>query len=233
MKRFIFITIISAMVQSAFGQQSKMLKANDFNDQSISKQWVYVKYKHGELPPPASKALANKLNKTEKTTISNLVKLQVPEGVDPIDYCNQLRKSNNLIYADPIVEYYPLATTNDPLSNNQYYLDKIRAYDAWSITTGDDDITIGIIDSGIDTDHEDIVNNLWLNTADPIDDVDNDGNGYVDDYYGYDFADEDNDPNVQNGNHGMIVGGIAGASTNNGIGIAGVGYNTKVVALKG
>lgn len=225
--------MLSAAMQHSFGQQPKMLKATDFSGQSISKQWVYVKLKPGKEPDQIQNLSKSVSKNDHETSISNLVKLPVPEGLDPIQYCNELRKSSAFVYADPIVEYFPLATTNDPLTSNQYYLDLIRAYDAWNITTGDDDITIGIIDTGIDTDHEDIVNNLWLNTADPIDGEDNDGNGYVDDYYGYDFADEDNDPNVQNGNHGMIVGGIAGASTNNGKGIAGVGYNTKVAALKG
>ncbi len=220
-------------MQFSFGQQPKMLKTSDFSGQTVSQQWVYVKLKPGREDSQIQNLSKSTANNIRQTSISNLIKVQVPEGVDPIQYCNQLRKSSAIFYADPIVEYFPLATTNDPLTSNQYYLDVIRAYDAWNITTGDDDITIGIIDTGIDTDHEDIVNNLWVNTADPIDGEDNDGNGYVDDYLGYDFADNDNDPNVENGNHGMIVGGIAGASTNNGKGIAGVGYNTKVAALKG
>lgn len=165
-------------------------------------------------------------------TLSNVVKLKVPKGKTPIEYCNELRKAGDLVYADPIVQYQLLSTPSDPLISNQYYLDNIRAYDAWEITRGDDDITIGIVDTGLDLGHEDITSNLWLNTDDPVDGVDNDENGYVDDYYGYDFADTDTDPTIQNGNHGMIVGGIASASTNNGKGIAGVGYNTKVAALK-
>ncbi|MEP1033425.1 S8 family serine peptidase [Ekhidna sp.] len=207
-----------------------MLLATDFNNQ-LDDQWIYVKYKDGSSLN--LKQSAKKLT-LKKSILSNVLKLKVPKGMDPISFCNELRRTSpDLVYADPIVHYSPLFTPSDALISNQFYLDNIKVYDAWDITKGDDDITIGIIDSGIDLDHEDIVTNLWINADDPIDGTDNDDNGYIDDYYGYDFADIDTDPSIQNGNHGMIVAGIAGATTNNTIGIAGVGYNTKVAALKG
>lgn len=212
-----------------------MLSTADFKDQKLDDQWIYVKYKDANTiqdgKHPQSVRLADSFNESQ---ISNVIKLKVPPGKDPISYCNELRKTQlGLIYADPIVQYEPLSTPSDALVTNQFYLDNIKAYDAWDITKGDDDITIGIIDTGIDLDHEDMISNLWINTDDPVDGVDNDGNGYIDDYLGYDFADVDADPSIQNGNHGMIVAGIAGATTNNGKGIAGLGYNTKVAALKG
>ncbi|WP_436515872.1 S8 family serine peptidase [Ekhidna sp. To15] len=210
-----------------------MLRKEDFKDQSVDEKWIYVKHK-----PSVSKQAylpGQKLTSSEKqSSLSGVLRVKVPAGMDPVSYCNKLRSTSpDILYADPIVNYIPLSTPTDALISNQFYLENIRAYDAWDITRGDDDITVAIIDSGIDLDHEDILNNLWVNSNDPIDGIDNDDNGYIDDYYGYDFADSDNDPSIQNGNHGMIVAGIAGASTNNAIGIAGVGYNTKVAALKG
>ena len=218
-----------------FAQQTKLLNANTFSDRKLNDQWVYVKIKDSNN----SKSLKTykkqdlKTNQAPSSLLKNLVKVKIPQGMDPIVFCNELRKKEDIAYADPIMEYELLSSTSDPLASNQYYLDIIKAPEAWAVTTGDDDITIGIIDTGLDIDHEDLVNNLWINTDDPVDGVDNDNNGFVDDHYGYDFADVDTDPSIQNGNHGMIVGGIAGASANNGKGIAGVGYNTKVAALKG
>lgn len=232
MKRWFFI--LSILLSSSFlsGQSAKkLLLTQDFRNQNIDNQWVYVKLNPDQEIEPSSEVVI--LKKTNNGPMQNLMKLRVPDRQDPISFCNQLRLSNNYIYADPIVQYQLLAPPSDPLITNQYYLDLIKAEEAWEITKGDDDITIGIIDSGLDLDHEDLSNNLWVNTEDPIDGIDNDENGYIDDYYGYDFADVDNDPTIQNGNHGIIVGGIAGATTNNGKGIAGVGYNTKVAALKG
>ncbi|MEP0987037.1 S8 family serine peptidase [Ekhidna sp.] len=231
MKRLIQIALFAG-IQHAFAQQLELLRPHHFSSQKIEQEWIYVKFKTESnvvFPGNSLKSLsqADQVNKLK------VLKLKVPEGKDPITFCNELRKSGQYLYADPIVQYQPLSIPSDPLINNQYYLANIQVEKAWDITTGDDDITIGIIDSGLDLDHEDLINNLWQNIADPIDGEDNDGNGYIDDFNGYDFADVDNDPNIENGNHGMIVGGIAGASTNNGKGIAGVGYNTKVAALKG
>ncbi len=233
MKRFLYIFLTFVIGTSAFGQSAEVLRAKDFIDIPLDDQWIYVRYEKNAVDQVHQSAQKLVISSGQSTR-ADILKIKIPKGKDPISYCNELRRTSpGLIYADPIVQYIPLSTPTDALITNQYYLDKIRAYDAWDITKGDDDITIAIIDSGIDLDHEDIITNLWVNSDDPVDGIDNDNNGYIDDYHGYDFADVDTDPSIQNGNHGMIVAGIAGASTNNGIGIAGVGYNTKVAALKG
>jgi subtilisin family serine protease len=127
---------------------------------------------------------------------------------------------------------------NDPLINSQTYLNIIKAYDAWDVEKGDSNIIIGISDSGIEQDHEDIRDNIAINIGEiPNDNIDNDSNGYIDDYLGYNFAyksDNVNPSNTSNGNeiHGHQVAGIAGASTNNGIGVAGVGYKCKIFPIK-
>ena len=127
---------------------------------------------------------------------------------------------------------------NDPLINNQTYLNVIKAYDAWDIEQGNPEVIIGISDSGVEQNHEDIKDNIAINTAEiPGDSIDNDGNGYIDDYNGYNYAynyDKVNPSNTSNGleRHGHQVAGIAGASTNNGLGIAGVGYKCKIFPIK-
>ncbi|SNS86056.1 Por secretion system C-terminal sorting domain-containing protein [Ekhidna lutea] len=224
MKRTISILVLTLAGLIGFAQKATLLTTDAFKEQSLNQNWIYAKLKAKE--PSITSGI-------KATSIDRLIKIPVPKDKNPIEFCNELRVSNSYEYADPIVEYVPLFTPSDPLVSNQYYLDVIEAYAAWDITKGDDDITIGIIDTGLDTDHEDLIDNLWVNVNDTIDGLDNDNNGYVDDHMGYDFADEDADPSIQNGNHGMIVGGIAGARANNGKGIAGVGYNTKIAALKG
>jgi subtilisin family serine protease len=132
---------------------------------------------------------------------------------------------------------------NDSLLSRQYYLELTNTFEAWDITRGSSKIVVAIVDSGIDRNHPDIVENLWYNEADPIDGLDNDNNGYVDDYRGWDFGgadkdnpnDEDNDPGIKNGeshSHGTSVGGLVGATPDNNKGFAGIGFNTKLLFTK-
>ncbi len=156
---------------------------------------------------------------------------------------NILYNSGMVAIAEPVYAYHNYSTPNDPLLNNQYYLNMIHAFEAWDVTTGDSTIVIGIPDTGVDIDHPDIAGNLFINKNDPVDGIDNDNNGYVDDWRGWDFAgasssnpnDEDNDPSIPKGgdfSHGTGVGGIIGAVTNNGIGIAGIAQNCKLLFTK-
>jgi hypothetical protein len=127
---------------------------------------------------------------------------------------------------------------NDSLATQQQLLTTIRIVDAWKVEPGDSTIRIGISDTGVRTDHEDLVDMIWTNRAEiPDNGIDDDQNGYVDDYRGYSFTANDDktkpgDPyNPVNG-HGTGVAGICGATTNNGIGIAGVAGNARLVPLK-
>jgi len=108
---------------------------------------------------------------------------------------------------------------------------------AWNLSSGDDEVVVAVIDSGVDYDHEDLLPNMWQNPGEvPGNDIDDDGNGYVDDIYGYDFASDnsgnnDSDP-MDMEIHGSHVAGTAAARGNNGLGITGVSWNSKIMALK-
>lgn len=102
----------------------------------------------------------------------------------------------------------------------------IDAPEAWSIETGDTTAIIAIIDTGIDRDHDDLSLSMWRNwDDDEFDNADNDSNGYVDDRWGWNFNEGNNNTMPQSGNqeaHGTRVAGVAGATTNDSIGIAGL-----------
>lgn len=103
---------------------------------------------------------------------------------------------------------------------------------AWSMTTGDPEIVVGVIDTGVDINHPDLINNIWHNLGEtPNNGIDDDGNGFIDDVTGWDFYDEDNDVSDTDG-HGTHVAGIIAAAGNNATGVTGVAWNALIMPLK-
>ncbi len=98
----------------------------------------------------------------------------------------------------------------------------VDAPETWDLEQGNTEIVIGIIDTGVDLLHEDLVDNLFINEAEiPDNGIDDDGNGFIDDVHGWDFYENDNEPNDWYG-HGTPVSGIAAARGDNSIGVSGV-----------
>ena len=189
-------------------------------------------------PPPAARAGVAKAGLVDLTL---LYELTLPAGTTPEQMRQRLLKTGLIEYAEPLYYYQPLQQPNDPQADSagtagQYYLRNIRAYQAWNLTRGDTSIVIGILDGGTRFTHEDLAGQNQLNRLDPIDGIDNDGDGYIDNYYGWDFADHDNDPerarNPTDLAHGVMVTGVAAGATNNGRGIASVGYKSRFMPLK-
>jgi subtilisin family serine protease len=170
-----------------------------------------------------------------ESRLDNIYKLELNADITESEYIEFLNSFDNVEYAEQYPNVKPLYVPNDPeaqFGQAQFHLAQINIYDAWNVTQGNGNIVIGIIDTGADLDHEDLVGNLYLNAADPLDGVDNDGDGYIDNYYGWDFADNDNLPEADGSTHGTGVSGIAAAATDNSTGIAGVGFNTKFMPIK-
>ena len=107
------------------------------------------------------------------------------------------------------------------------------APEAWDITTGSSDIVVAVIDTGVDYNHPDLNDNMWVNVAElnGVADYDDDENGYVDDIYGFDFINNEGDPYDDHG-HGTHCSGTIAAEGNNGDGVVGVNWNAKIMALK-
>ncbi|MEG3960330.1 S8 family peptidase [Microcoleus sp. herbarium2] len=108
----------------------------------------------------------------------------------------------------------------------------IDAPEAWDIQTGNPNTVIGVLDTGVDYNHPDLVDNIWTNPGETAGDgIDNDNNGYIDDVRGWDFAYNDNNPSDVDG-HGTHVSGTIAGKGNNSVGVTGVAWNAKIMPLK-
>lgn len=148
----------------------------------------------------------------------------------------QLMKNPEVEY---VVENYKLKAfdlPNDPEIAKQWSVGKVNAAKAWKLGAGSRDIRVAVIDTGVDLQHSDLKDNLWVNKKEiPGNGVDDDQNDYVDDIHGYDFFGKDADPQDetgQNPGHGTHCSGIVGAVGDNGKGISGMSQRVSIMALR-
>ncbi len=143
---------------------------------------------------------------------------------------------DDIEYAEPNYIYRTFVTPNDPRFSELYGMTIIDGPAAWDVQTGSKSVIVGVIDTGVDYEHEDLENNMWTNPGESgsgkeNNGVDDDGNGFVDDFRGWDFINDDNNPFDDN-QHGTHVSGSVGAEGNNSRGVVGVNWNVSIMALK-
>ena len=186
----------------------------------------------------------------KEMTLSNVVNVEFPDAADDrhmaavIDF---LRSDGRVDVVEPDYVVKAIAMPNDPrfselwgLSNSATSVD-VGAVPAWDQTTGSPAVVVGIIDTGIDCDHEDLRINCWTNPGESGLDaqgrdrrtnaIDDDNNGYIDDWRGWNFVANNNNATDDN-KHGTHVAGTIGAAGNNNSGVTGVNWRVSVVPLK-
>lgn len=175
--------------------------------------------------------------------LSNVYVFESADGADIPAICREYAANPNVVYAVPVQVASVQATSNDPYFfssgswgntfDDLWGLKKIDAQTAWNSSRGQG-VVVAVVDTGLDYNHIDINGNVWANNAETNGSagVDDDHNGFVDDVRGWNFVSNNNDPRDGNG-HGTHVAGTIAAVGNNGVGVVGVAYESRIMPVKG
>ena len=221
--------ILSAASSAVFAQPPK--------DKFVRDE-LLVKFKSGSPARSVERAIsANRAKRLEKLGDLGWQRIQLPPGLAVEKAIEKLKLDDAVDDVQPNYYYGLLATPNDPIFNvpppdHMYGLVNISAQQAWDISTGSPAVVVANIDTGVKYTHEDLAANMWVNPGEtPANGLDDDGNGFIDDVYGYDFRHNDPDPADENG-HGTHTAGTIGAVGNNAVGVVGVNWNVRIMAIK-
>ncbi|MGH8500401.1 MAG: S8 family serine peptidase, partial [Methylococcales bacterium] len=176
-----------------------------------------------------------------------VLEISDPKAVNALEAANAVFESGMVEWAEPnfVQDYKKMYYPNDPGLPYQWHLTgstangtptaHVDALRAWDITLGSPNITIAVLDDGVQWNHPDLANNIFVNTKEIAGNrIDDDRNGLIDDVIGWDFANGDNNPSPYTAydNHGTSVAGVAAASGNNGLGVSGACPRCKILPVK-
>lgn len=251
----IVLAVVAAGTPASMQGQSDRAPALGNNDAQFVPNELLVQYRAGADPGARASARAGLGGRFVETVraadpavddAGDLELIALPPGMSVAAAVARLRSNPDVEFSEPNWVYYHQATSNDPYYTNGslwgMYGDATsptnqygsQAGEAWAAGhTGSAGVYVGIIDEGFMWSHADLSANAWVNPYDPVDGVDNDGNGYVDDVRGWDF--DGNNNSTYDGtqdDHGTHVAGTIGAVGGNGAGVAGVNWRVTLISGK-
>jgi serine protease len=231
------------------------------NAQSVNKYYVdgkiYLKYRKGAFPQADRSNPRNiplgafsslesifsrygvvKVHKpfyqaTDDDNLPNILKVEFTDITKVDQFTEELAQVRGIEYAEKVPLMLIHATPNDPVF--PVHLTQINANNAWNIFNGSSQVRVAIVDNAVMWNHADLQANIYINTGEtPANGIDDDNNGYIDDVNGFNVADNNNNPAPTNlsMDHGTHCAGIAGAVTDNSVGIASIGWNIKIIPVQ-
>jgi subtilisin family serine protease/photosystem II stability/assembly factor-like uncharacterized protein len=185
--------------------------------------------------------------KPEEASLARMFRIHFTDATDPRLVARELGADPSVEYAEPYYIFPVMYTPNDPMLSQQYAITMLKLKEAWDVTKGDSTIIIGDVDTGVDWTHQDLSRAVFLNKGEwgtsgelSNNGKDDDGDGYVDNWHGWDFVGSgtaqnplpDNDPMDGTLGHGTNTSSCAAATADNSLGIAGTSFRSKVMPIK-
>ena len=252
--RFILVGLFLLLPCLSFAGEPEPMTTNPaYGAMEFKAGEIIVKFKE-DIPKASiqSLLLAEKVEVLNELGKLGIMLLSVPEGRE-LEKIEKLKRNPRVEYAEPNLiirmgdtipvephySFLPMTVSppdgfppDDPYLPLQWNLPKIDAFGAWEITTGSEKVVIAFVDSGVDLEHPELQDKIWTNQGETAgNEIDDDGNGYVDDVHGWDFVNWHGEPQDDYG-HGTFVAGITAAETNNEILSAGVSWGAEIMAVK-
>lgn len=230
-KTLLFFVLVTCFTGSIFGQKPS---ENFVNDELL------VKFRAGTKPGDASRAHSlNGARVVEEFASIGWQRIKLAGAASVAEAAKRYEKFPNIESVQPNYYYHLLNTPNDTRFVNapgMYGLMKISAPLAWDLNTGSQNVVVADIDTGLRYTHEDLAANTWTNPGEIAGNgLDDDANGFIDDVHGYDFFFNDSNPFDDIGGvggHGTHTAGTIGAVGNNALGVVGVNWNVRIMAIK-
>ena len=253
MKFFLFLFFNCLLILSVYSQNDehsiilKLKTSNDFNTKNFDLNSEFNQI---------NKNITPKIRELKIDSNNRLMKLTFPKNISIDSVLSIYKRSGKYEFVEQDFIGYGSGvqvSPNDNYFNLQYSLKNDGSFNTnfmtemnivsvtgadinieglWDYTTGDEELIVAVIDSGMNMTHEDLQGRFWVNDNEIIgNNIDDDGNGFIDDVNGWDFINNDNNPSDDHG-HGTNVGSIAMATGDNSFGISGVNWNSKIMVVK-
>ncbi len=211
-----------------------------FATSALAEDYI-VKFKNQGAAESA--AFAKSLGGIQVTDVhgeGKIVQVTLSDEMHPLfkaEKISKLEARDDVEYVTKSFKLKAFGLPNDPEVSKQWSVAKVNAAAAWDISVGSRSTKVAVIDTGIDHTHPDLNGNMWTNPNEIAGNgIDDDNNGFVDDVHGYDFKDQDGNPDditsSKNPGHGTHCSGIVGAVGNNGKGIAGMSQQVSLMGLR-
>ena len=236
-KRFVLSLLMVGLMQLGgdSGSTQSLMVREDYAPGEL-----LVKF-HADISNPREKLARVGLETIRSFSTVGWQHVRLPSGITVKEGLARYRNLPGIGNVQPNFIYRTQATPNDPRFSELYGLAKIQAPVAWDTNTGSPSVVVAVIDLGVDYNHEDLSANMWRNPGETgvgsggqdkaTNAIDDDGNGYVDDVFGVDTINHDSNP-MDDGGHGTHVSGTIGATGHNGLGVVGVNWNVRIMAIK-